>query len=194
MLGMLAWLLWPSGTWSAEPEPLIAFLVAIVAWAYTEWISWQEFNKKQHPHDIQLAKLIMEKFDENALIFLREQDLLDKIRRDETNFLVQIVDQFKGERFKFHNSHVRLEALNLLNNTNTFAHNLFIHLHDNITSSPFDLVTLQTEDDQKTPEISQTTWKISERLNRDASNIVASYERFERLLRKELPEAFLPPM
>lgn len=72
-MATLVWLLWPSPQWNMQPEPTVAFTLALMAWLLS-LSDARDGNSSSAPthHDRLLLQKIAEKLSHNLRLFLRK--------------------------------------------------------------------------------------------------------------------------
>ncbi len=71
-MGTLAWLLWPAPDWKPEPEPLVAFLVALGGWLSAETVPALLERKPPRPYDAAPLTKLKELVTPDHIAFLHD--------------------------------------------------------------------------------------------------------------------------
>lgn len=115
MTGSLAWFLWPDAHWKIEPEPLVAFAVAALAWlasTLTDNVALSPSLEGDvqdtanlalvpHQHDIRLLNRFNNTVPQRSRSFLRDLDFGTLVARDGLTPFNELVDNWDGADYEF---------------------------------------------------------------------------------------------
>lgn len=181
---MLVWLLWPSEPWRLEPEPLMAFALAFIAWLF----SLAEPGRSSSVaggsnHDRGLFDRFKETLQEDERQFLREHDFGGAFDRARMSGIREISATWRGASFEFDDPALEAEFTPLLQAIQTFSTD--VARMTNTLRGQTDFVSAVSEKDRE-GEWSERTVANIKKMNNDAEALTARLDAFIRTARKAL--------
>lgn len=92
-----------------DPEKALGIATALAAWFAAEWLSW---DRKPHPHDIELRRSIFS-LANPVMPFLRDYDLGASFQWARLNGLIELHEDYIGARYQFVDKRLQKEWFEL---------------------------------------------------------------------------------
>ena len=198
-MGFAAWTAgsdWSSGV---QYEPLISFFVAFCSWLALEFadsrpsavpvVAEPTTPVTLSPNDLRLARHLRGAFPSNTRRFLREHSFGQVYHNSKIETLEQISYDWKGTEFEFDDSELRTLADATVDKTVTLLDKLATYSGP-ATRYPDDSYSIPTDHERATDTFAEHTQKHIAEVDQLASDLLASYEEFERAFRKKAPAEF----
>lgn len=191
-IAMLLWLLWPSTEWTLDPEPAVAFAVALCVWLWREWSASRASGETKaaptaHPHDVSLAKKVRTAFDEQIRSFLRKHDFGAVFRTEYANQIFGIADEWHGLDYEFQDPVLDNAMFELLRLNRELSEKI------STWSGPVRdsrLLSVPTDPERYDDFFSENTTKRVSELNELATNTLEAYEKLDREMRAKVPSIY----
>lgn len=190
-MGTLTWLLWPSSTWRPEPEPLLAFLLALFAWL-TAVLENQlvvmptpasPSTLEPHPHDVALLNRFNRTLPLRSRSEFRHQDFGTLFNYDLFSPYLEVAEVWQGADHEFENRETQAAFAELQNAILALGNKTAVWMYPSNNNAR--LLTPFTTIDEQQGVQPQTLARIAE-MNNLSDRIAQALDNFLRVARQNV--------
>jgi hypothetical protein len=138
------------------------------------------------PADVRLLRRFRKLLPERSLLFLREQNFGEVMRRSRLDPFYEIAEDWKGAAFEFHDAEVQQLFANILARNAEFAELAATYLHASRANDK--VLTIKTDYDLSHGR-QESTLKAASALDNKATELVELIDAFERIAKDRLRAA-----